>query len=143
MNKKASQPERKRLRVLIADDSASVRVSLSFLISDLTNSDVIGFAWTGDEALKLIHELKPDVVTLDIRMPGMNGLEVLEALRKKKRRPLVMVLSGLNEDEFRRQCLKLGADHFFAKDEDLGGLVKVLNNYSRGLRGRVRKTVAA
>lgn len=141
MNKKATGQDRKRLRVLIADDSAAMRVSLSFLISELAYGEVIGFAWDGLEAVKLIRELKPDLVTLDIRMPGMNGLEVLQSIRKgRKSRPIVIVVSGLAELEYRKRCLELGANHFFCKGDEVEGLVKVLNEYNRRPRRRKLKS---
>lgn len=142
MNKKATGQYRKRLRVLIADDSAAMRVSLSFLISELAYGEVIGFAWDGLEAVKLIRELKPDLVTLDIRMPGMNGLEVLQSIRKGKSRPIVIVVSGLAEVEYRKRCLELGANHFFCKGDEVEGLVKVLNDYNRRPRQPKRKSAA-
>src|SRR3954454_11975738 len=115
MNKAAGNHERKRLRVLVADDSAAIRDSLSALISRLSDVEIIGLAKTGSEAYELIKSLKPDVVTLDIRMPGMSGINVLEAIKKQQLEATVIVLTGLAEMEYRRKCTDLGAKFFFHK----------------------------
>jgi DNA-binding NarL/FixJ family response regulator len=123
---------RKRTRVLIADDSDAVRNALSSLIARLPGVEIVGLAHTGTEALELVRTLMPDVVTLDIRMPGMNGMRVLEALRSDPVKPTVIVLTGLAEDEYRQKCLQLGAQYFFNKATEFEKVVEILATRGRG-----------
>ena len=103
-----------QLRVLVVDDSALMRR----LITDLLESDpgvkVAGTARDGLEALQQIDALHPDVVTLDVRMPRMSGLEALERIMREMPLPIVM-LSGLDEPEVAFEALELGAVDFVLK----------------------------
>lgn len=85
------------IRVLIADDEAPAREELSFLVSGLTGFQVIGVASSGSQAVFLIKELRPQVVFLDIQMPGLNGLEVSKAMASLEPRPLVVFVTAYNE----------------------------------------------
>src|SRR4051794_11791823 len=113
-NKETGLPKQ-RLRVLIADDSAAIRDSLSALISRLPGIEIVGVATTGVEALDLMRKLKPDMATLDVRMPEMNGISVLEVIKKEQLGVTVIVLTGAAEVEYRVKCLELGAKFFFHK----------------------------
>ncbi|EEF57195.1 response regulator transcription factor [Pedosphaera parvula] len=129
MNQADGNHDRKRLRVLVADDSAAIRDSLSSLISRLSDVEIVGLARTGLEAYELIQSLNPDVVTLDIRMPGMSGIQVLEAIKKQQLEVTVIVLTGLAEMEYRRKCTDLGAKFFFHKSTEFEKLIEVLSDY--------------
>jgi DNA-binding NarL/FixJ family response regulator len=123
----------RKLRVLIADDSAAIRESLSCLIARMENVEVIGFAHTGPQALDLIRTLKPDVVTLDIHMPEMTGIKVLETLQPEKLPVDIVVFTGLIEDEYRRKCLGLGAKYFFHKSAEFELVIDVLAEHAARL----------
>jgi two-component system chemotaxis response regulator CheB len=103
-----------RLRVLVVDDSTLMRR----LIHDILGADpaleVVGEAADGTEAVRLIHELRPDVVTLDIEMPGMSGMEVLGYVMSEIPTPIVM-LTGLRDPDLAVQALSLGAVDFLNK----------------------------
>jgi YesN/AraC family two-component response regulator len=129
MNNEDGNQNRKRLRVLIADDSAAIRDSLSSLISRLPDVEIVGLARTGVEAYELIQSLNPDVVTLDIRMPEMSGINVLEAIKKKQLETTIIVLTGLAEIEYRRKCTELGAKFFFNKSTEFEKVIEVLSDY--------------
>lgn len=126
----AGSPSTKRFRVLIADDSAAIRESLSALISRLKNVEIVGLARTGSEALELIRTLKPDAVTLDIRMPELNGIGTLEVIKREQLEVMVIVLTGLDEDEYRRKCLELGAKYFFHKSTEFEMVIDVLTEHA-------------
>jgi YesN/AraC family two-component response regulator len=115
-----------RTRVLIADDSEAVRTSLSSLIARLPGVEIVGMAHTGAQALEMVRSLMPDVVTLDIRMPEMNGMRVLEAIRSDPVKPTVIVLTGLEDVEYRQRCLQLGAEHFFNKATEFEKVIEIL-----------------
>ncbi|MDB6121512.1 MAG: hypothetical protein JWQ71_505 [Pedosphaera sp.] len=127
-NKESNLPEQ-RLRVLMADDSAAIRDSLSALISRLPGIEIVGAATTGLEALDLIRKLKPDVATLDVRMPEMNGISVLEVIKKERLGVTVIVLTGAAEVEYKLKCLELGARFFFHKSTEFEKVIEVLSDY--------------
>jgi DNA-binding NarL/FixJ family response regulator len=118
--------QRKLLRLLIVDDSAAVRDSLSNLCNLVPLVKVIGEAADGFKAMDAIRKLKPDVVTLDIAMPRMNGLEVLRALRSEQLQCKVIVLSGCLEEPYRVQCRELGADYVFDKGTEIVKAMQLL-----------------
>ncbi|HWW03399.1 MAG TPA: response regulator [Candidatus Acidoferrum sp.] len=118
--------QRKELRVLIVDDSAAVREAVSRVCLSIPGIQVIGQARDGLEGLTAIRQLKPDVVTLDIRMPKMTGLQVLKALERENAGPIIVVLTSLPADPYRQKCHELGARYFLGKSRDLGSLEKLL-----------------
>ncbi len=135
MSKDATKALRKQLRVLIADDTAAIRDSMSNLISRLPDVEIVGQATTGTEALEKIRALKPDVATMDIRMPGLSGIHVLSELKREGPVVTVIMLSGLAEAEYRKKCLALGASYFFHKATEFELVVEVLKERARALNG--------
>jgi len=83
-------------------------------------------ATTGVEALEMVRRLKPDAMTLDVRMPEMNGIKVLETVKLEKLELMVLVLSGAGEDQYRERCIGLGAARFFDKATEFELVLKVL-----------------
>jgi YesN/AraC family two-component response regulator len=129
------QADRKQLRVLIADDTAAIRDSMSNLISRLRDVEIVGQAQTGTQALELIRTLKPHIATLDIRMPELSGINVLTELKREGSDTSIIMLSGLAEAEYRRKCLALGAKYFFHKATEFEQVVEVLKESARALNG--------
>src|SRR5260370_3830696 len=119
------------LKVLIADDSASIRAAVGSWISRLPNVEVVGLAENGREAIEQIHQLKPDAVTLDVRMPDLSGINVLEWIKKEGLELMVIVLTGVVEMEYRRKCLELGASFFFHKSTEFEKAIEVLADLAR------------
>lgn len=106
----------KPIRTLVVDDSVFMRTVLKSALSKDDSIEVIGSAQNGTEALEKIESLKPDVVTLDIEMPGLTGLEVLERVMKKNPIPIVMVSTKTQKGaEMTFQALELGAVDYVAK----------------------------
>jgi len=118
------------VKVLIADDSAMVRERLASLISELETVELIGQTEDASETLKAIRQLKPDVVILDIRMPGGSGIQVLEAIKKEARAPLVIILTAFSYPQYRKRCLEAGAEFFFDKSTGFDCVVEVLRHLS-------------
>lgn len=116
----------KRVRVLIVDDSATLREGLTSLCSLLSELEVVGTASNGEEALEAIRNLKPDIVSLDIRMPKMGGVEVLKTIKRDRLACTPIILSGMVDDFAREKCLKLGARYVFNKSTDLDKFLRVL-----------------
>ena len=109
------------VKVLTVDDSVFMRTVIRDMLVKDPSIEVVGTASNGIEALEKIHALKPDVVTLDIEMPKMNGLEVLRELQKEKARPKVIMLSSLTSKDAGAtvEAIRLGADDFMLKPKDL------------------------
>lgn len=104
------------IQVLIVDDSAFMRKVITDFLSDYPSIQVVGTARNGEDALKKIQQLKPDVVTLDVEMPVMNGLEALEKMMEEHPLPVVMLSSSTIEGaESTFKALQLGAVDFVAK----------------------------
>jgi len=129
------------LKVFIADDSALVRERLAELISEIEGMEVVGQAGDAPEALEAIQHLRPDVVILDIRMPGHNGIHVLEAIKKSPAAPVVIMLTAFPYPQYRKKCLEVGAEYFFDKAtefEHVAQVVKQLAGRSRCLEDNKR-----
>ena len=108
--------DRRRIRVLVIDDSAFVRKAVTRMLAAVADIEVVGMAADGEEGLRMARELQPDVVTLDVRMPRLGGLETLERLMAEQPLP-VLLLSSLTQEgaEVTLRGLELGAMDFVDK----------------------------
>lgn len=109
-----------KLRIFIADDSSMVRERLANFVSGLEDAELIGQAADVPSALNALSRLAPDLVILDIRMPGSSGIQVLEQLKRSPSPPVVIMLTAFATDQYRQKCLSLGADYFFDKFTEIG-----------------------
>mgnify|MGYP000725227975 CR=1 FL=1 len=125
------------LNVVIADDSPLVRERLAMLLSELDGIELVGQAGTGDETLQAVERLKPDVLILDLHMPGNNGMEVLEAIKRGGAGPVVIVLTAFPYPQYRERCLKAGAEYFFDKASEFEEVSEALQQL-RDTRGGLR-----
>ncbi|MDD3111252.1 MAG: chemotaxis-specific protein-glutamate methyltransferase CheB [Methanofollis liminatans] len=109
------------IRVLIVDDSIFIRTILKDFLSKSPDIEVVGTASDGVEALSLIDDLKPDVMTLDIEMPRMTGIDLLRKMPDLSHRPKVLMLSSLTSKDasHTRTALALGADDFMLKPQEI------------------------
>jgi len=113
----------RRVRVLVADDSAFMRTALTRMIESDPSLQVTATAQTGVEALEKIAALQPDVVTLDVEMPGLNGLETLKRIMKEFPRPVLMVSSLTQEGaETTIEALGIGAFDYVPKQQSFVSL---------------------
>jgi len=101
-------------KILIADDAAFMRGSLKYIVEGAGHS-VVGMAKEGQEALKLCGKLKPDIVTLDILMSGMDGLTALKAIKKDASGAKVVMVTALGQEEKQEEAFKLGASGYIRK----------------------------
>ena len=116
----------KPLRVAIIDDSVVIRQRLVAMIDETPDIKVVCTATDGREGLECVLHHKPDVVILDIRMPVMGGIEVLEALRQRDVTPTVLVLTNFPYPVYRKKCHELGAELFFDKSTEFAEAVQAL-----------------
>lgn len=120
------------ITVALVDDDPMVRTGLNFILKGEDNVDVAWQAGDGAEALTKLRDRPVDVVLLDVRMPGLDGLATLEELRGWQTRPRVIVLTTFNTDDYVVRALKLGADAFLLKDADPARLVEAIQRVAAG-----------
>lgn len=115
------------IRVLIIDDSLFIRTVVQDMLADDQEIQVIGVASDGVEALDKIRELKPDLITLDIEMPKLNGIGVLERKREFSPCPRILVLSSLTSEgaEMTKKAMSLGADDFMLKPRGIKNIREI------------------
>lgn len=120
------------ITVALVDDDPMVRTGLNFILKGEDGIDVTWQASDGAEALTTLRDQPVDVVLLDVRMPGLDGLATLEELRGWQTRPRVIVLTTFNTDDYVVRALKLGADAFLLKDADPARLVEAIQRVAAG-----------
>jgi len=103
------------MKVLIVDDSKIVCDGLQQMLINIADVEIVGQANNGQDAIASISESKPDVVILDIRLPGLSGIDVLKDIRAKKLPIRVIMLTNYPYPQYRKKCEELGADYFFDK----------------------------
>lgn len=104
------------IRVMLVDDHVLVRAGFSSLLKNLNNIQIVAEAGEGYEALHLIKEKKPDIVLLDLAMPGLNGLDVAVRIRKEYPGVRIIILSMYADEEYVLQAMRVGAAGYLLKD---------------------------
>ena len=112
-----------QIRVLIVDDDALVRAGLNILLAGASDIQIVGEAADGSEVEDAVAESQPDVVLMDIRMPGMDGLAATEIVRAQDLPPEVIILTTFDADEHVLRALRAGASGFLLKDTPPAGIV--------------------
>ena len=122
----------KRIRVVIVDDHLMVRRGLHVLLEEMEEMELVGEAADGAAALRLLEEAHPDVVLMDIRMPGMDGIETMRRIRRTWPHVAVLILTTYNEDDLMIQGLRAGACGYLLKDASMEALRHALRTAARG-----------
>jgi DNA-binding NarL/FixJ family response regulator len=117
------------MTIIIADDSPILRNRLKSLLGSCVGIEIIGEADNGTEAVRIILEKKPDIAIIDVRMPEMNGIEVLMKLKEMKSKTRICILTNYPYRQYRERCIAEGALHFFDKNQDIQLMIEVMNNY--------------
>ena len=133
--------DEKIIRIIIADDHAFLREGIKKTIQDEIDMKIVGEASNANEALSIIKELDPDVVIMDISMPGKSGLDVLKDLKVMKKKYRILILSMHPEDRFAIRALKAGAAGYLTKESAPDELVKAIRTVLTG-RKYVSKALA-
>jgi RNA polymerase sigma factor (sigma-70 family) len=105
-----------RIRAVIADDHAVVRQGIRAVLEEIPGLEIVAEAGDGDEALELVKEHGPDLLLLDVTMPGKTGLEVAKELREDGRELRILMLSMHDDPEYVLQAVRAGADGYVLKD---------------------------
>lgn len=122
----------KKIRVLLADDHAILRSGVRLLLEAEPNIEVVGEALDGNQALALVEQLNPDVVLMDIAMPGMDGLEATRRLKAQWPEVAVLVLTMHRSEEYFFEMLKLGASGYLLKGAQPEELINAVQTVARG-----------
>ncbi len=120
-----------KIRVLVADDHAVLRAGLNMLLNAQPDMEVVGEAASGDEAIARTLELKPDVLLLDITMPGMSGIDVIRKLKVENVSTAILVLTMHEDEGYFRETLSSGALGYIPKkaaDSELISAIRVVNS---------------
>jgi DNA-binding NarL/FixJ family response regulator len=121
-----------RLRILLADDHATVRHGLKLLIDGEPDMKVVGEASDGNEVVRQARELKPDVVVMDISMPGMNGLAATRALKKIQPHAVVVTLTRHADDAYLQELLRAGVAGYVLKRSAPAELLHAIRRTAAG-----------
>ncbi|MFF4756887.1 response regulator [Streptomyces sp. NPDC002514] len=120
------------VRIVLADDQPLVRSGLRVLMADHPDLEVVGEAATGAEAVQLVGEISPDVVVMDIRMPGMDGIEATRRVTAGPAMTRVLVLTTFDEDDHVYGALRAGASGFVVKDMALDDILTAIRVVAAG-----------
>jgi NarL family two-component system response regulator YdfI len=120
------------IRILVADDHLIIRQGLRLILETQEGFEMVGEAADGAEAVHLCAELHPQVVLMDLRMPGIDGLTAIERLRSEQPGVAVVILTTFNEDDLMMRGLRLGAKGYLLKDTDRETLFNTIRAASRG-----------
>ncbi len=116
----------KKIRIVVVDDYALFRKGLTSLLAEIPEFQVVGEAGDGNEALRVIEKSLPDIVLLDVNMPGLGGIETVEALRERKNKVKVMMLTISQHDEDLIGSIVAGADGYLLKNTEPEDLQKAI-----------------
>ena len=122
------------IRVYLIDDHALVRTGMKMILAGEMDIEVVGDADTGEEALRQIRILKPDVVLCDLHLPGMSGLEITERITRGQLEAMVFIVSVLEDGPLPQRLLEAGAAGYLGKAGDANELLRAVREVSRGKR---------
>ena len=121
-----------KVTIVLVDDHAVVRAGVRRLLEQETLFEVIGEAESGEKAYQIFGELKPDVMVMDLSMPGMGGLEAIRRILMRYEKAKILVLSMHEDLSFANQALKLGAKGYLTKNTLADALVKSIETVTQG-----------
>lgn len=124
----------KKTRIVIADDHSIIRSGLQLLLKNTTEFSVVGEATSGQEAIDLVAETKPDIAVLDISMPGMGGIEATKVIKQQSPDTKVLILTIHQSEEYVYQMLRAGASGYLLKDAGKEEIFAALRAIASGER---------
>ncbi len=120
------------IRIAIVDDQEMVRDSLRILLSAENDFEVVGIGKDGYDALKLVNDLRPDVLLLDIRMPIMDGVEATATLKLRSPSTAIIILTTFDDDEYVLKAIRNGASGYLLKSAEMGALGAAIRTVHAG-----------
>jgi DNA-binding NarL/FixJ family response regulator len=123
----------KGLKILVIDDTLIILQRLQLLLSELKHVSRTEAVMSAEEALVLLNNYEPDIIVLDINMPGMNGIEMLKKLPFKDiMKPVVIMLTNNTFSGYRDECMRMGADYFLDKSRDFQLIPSIVETIQQG-----------
>ncbi len=132
-----------QIRVVLADDHPVMRMGIRNLLSRSEDILVVAEAGNGIEAIRLVNELNPDVLLLDMEMPGMDGVEVARRLHSSNSPVHILVLSAYNDKQYILAVLEQGAAGYLTKDEAPDTIVEAVRSVAKEEKGWISRKAAA
>lgn len=132
-----------KIKIMLADDHPVARAGIRKFLNRATDIDIIAEADNGTEALELARQLVPDVLLLDIELPGLKGIEIARELQAMKSPVKILVLSSYDDKQFIFGLLGSGASGYLTKEEVPETIVDAVRGVARGEKGWVSRRVAA
>ena len=123
-----------QIKILLVDDHAVVRMGFKMLIEAEDDITVIGEAESGEVAIKLFQELKPDIIVMDITMPGIGGIEAIDRIMAKDKNTKILVLSAHEDSVHPKRVLNAGARGYLTKRSAAEELIKAIKSIHQGKR---------
>jgi two-component system response regulator DevR len=131
------------IRLMIIDDHEMVREGLKAILVVESDFSIVGEAANAEEALTLIERLRPDVVLLDVRLPGVSGIEVCRIVTEQYPETAVIILTTFTDEQIITQCIQAGAKGFILKDVERFDLKRAIRAVARGEAAIDTKTAAS
>ncbi len=131
------------IRVILVDDHPVIRNGVKNMLATTMDIHVIGEAASGEEAIDLVNQLNPDVIVLDMELPGMNGVQVTQHLKAAGCPTHILAFSGYEDREFIQGVLNSGASGYLTKDESSDLLIQAIRGVAGGQQGWLSRKVKA
>lgn len=125
-------PILRKITVMIVDDHPIWRQGLQSLLELETDIEVIAQTRDGQEALRFARELRPDVIMLDVNLPGLNGLQITSRLKEERNKAAVIILTGYDDEEQVLHAIRAGSSAYCVKDTEPSHLINVIREVMRG-----------
>jgi DNA-binding NarL/FixJ family response regulator len=132
-----------KIRVLLVDDHPVVRAGIRTLLSAHANIEVVGEISDGTQVIPMVSELSPDVVVLDVQLPGLNGVEIARQIKSAQIPVHVLALSAHDDIQYIRNLLAHGAAGYLTKEEAADTIVEAIIGIARGEHGWLSRRVAS
>ena len=129
------------IKILICDDQEIARQGLSMILGSVADLTVLGVAANGEEAVRLVESLRPEVVLMDLKMPVMNGAQATRSIRQRFPDVQVLVLTTYDDDQWLFEAIRAGASGYLLKDAPPADLLAAIHNVAQG-KSPVDPTVA-
>jgi len=122
------------IKVLVVDDHDLVRAGISRMLSDETGIEVVGEACSGEDAVGVIKSLHPDIILMDLKMPGIGGLEATRKIKRLNDEIRVIVVTACNDDPYPARVMQSGASAYITKGADIDEMIRAIRVVHSGQR---------